>query len=52
MIFCNDPYGIGRLKVKEMEEKNRIQKQDLITAQIANELKSISKRLKELEAKL
>lgn len=52
MTYYNDPYGVSRLKAREMLERERAQKKDLITEQIARELKSISKRLQELEAKL
>ncbi|HHV19036.1 MAG TPA: hypothetical protein GXZ27_09320 [Thermoanaerobacterales bacterium] len=52
MTYYNDPYGVGRLKAREMLERERYQKKDLITKQIARELKSISERLQELESKL
>jgi len=49
-LFYNDPYGVGRLKIRKMMERERAQKLDLITQQIASELKNISERLRELEA--
>jgi len=50
MTFYNDPYGVGSLKIRKMMERERAQKLDLITQQIASELKNISERLRELEA--
>lgn len=52
MAYYNDPYGVGRLKERELLVRERTKNIDLLTEQIAKELKSISERLQVLEAKM
>lgn len=42
----NDPYGLGRMKEKEIFEKERLKKMEDAIIQIVNELRNIGESLK------
>ncbi|MCM1989337.1 hypothetical protein [Oceanirhabdus seepicola] len=51
-MSSNDPYGIKAFKQKEKQEKQRVERYDLLVSEIANELKNIGGRLEKIEEKI